>query len=234
MRDCLIAAAAVFLGLSVAGRSVASGPALRAMTVVRVDSRNGHLVRRVIVSPLGRRTPGGTASLSLAQALRRTGALDRLIDQAAQKHDIDPLLVRSVIAVESNFDPFAVSAKGAQGLMQLVPATARRFGVKNSFDPRQNLDGGVRYLKYLQGLFPDEHLVLAAYNAGEAAVAKYKRVPPYPETRQYVKRVGARYVQLKEKARQQAGSGSLTKPKRRYRPVEVSIDSEGRLQLRTR
>jgi soluble lytic murein transglycosylase-like protein len=92
-----------------------------------------------------------------------------------------------VIKVESNYNPFAISNKGAFGLMQLVPATARRFGVSNVFNPVQNIQGGARYLRYLLDLYEDNYpLALAAYNAGEGAVAKYRGVPPYKETQNYL------------------------------------------------
>jgi soluble lytic murein transglycosylase-like protein len=93
--------------------------------------------------------------------------------------------------VESNYNPLAISPKGAQGLMQLMPDTARRFGVANAFDPIDNIRGGARYLKYLLDLYHgDQRLALAAYNAGEGAVQKYGDVPPYPETLNYVTQVG--------------------------------------------
>jgi soluble lytic murein transglycosylase-like protein len=93
-----------------------------------------------------------------------------------------------VIKVESNYNPNAVSSKGALGLMQLIPSTARRFGVDHVFDPVENIQGGARYLKYLVDLYGADNypLVLAAYNAGEAAVAKYNGIPPFPETQNYV------------------------------------------------
>ena len=96
---------------------------------------------------------------------------------------------------ESHFNPRAVSRAGARGLMQLMPGTARRFGVRDVHDPAQNIDGGTRYLKELMGMFDGRvDLVLAGYNAGEGAVMRYgRRVPPYAETRNYVKRIGARY-----------------------------------------
>ncbi len=107
-----------------------------------------------------------------------------------------------MIQVESNYNPYAVSPKGAQGLMQLMPETARRFGVRNTFDIKENIEGGVRYLKYLGTLFPeDPRLTIAAYNAGEGAVWKYgNSIPPYRETEQYVDRVGKRYGQARRAA----------------------------------
>jgi soluble lytic murein transglycosylase-like protein len=120
------------------------------------------------------------------------------IDVIARRHGVDPLLVRAVIRAESNFDPRAVSPKGAAGLMQLMPETALRYGVKNRFDAAQNLDGGVRYLRDLIAMFQgDLTLALAAYNAGEGAVLKYgRRVPPYAESQQYVVRVRQFYDRL--------------------------------------
>ncbi len=120
--------------------------------------------------------------------------LDALIQQTAEKHAVDPDLVRAIIRVESNFNPLAVSNKGAMGLMQLVPGTAQRFGVGNVFDPVENVEGGVRYLKYLLSAFGgDLRLSLAAYNAGEKAVERHGGVPPYTETRQYVKKISTLY-----------------------------------------
>jgi len=109
---------------------------------------------------------------------------------AARRHSLDPDLVRAVVAVESGFRPDAVSPKGAQGLMQLMPYTARALGVKDTFDPAANLDGGTRYLRALIKRYDgDVTRALAAYNAGEGAVARHGGVPPYPETLAYVRRV---------------------------------------------
>ena len=119
-----------------------------------------------------------------------SGAYDKLINDACIKHGIDPLLVKAIIKAESDFDPQTVSVKGARGLMQLMPETADDMGVADIDDPQNNIDGGVKYLKRLMGIFKsDLKLVVAAYNAGENAVIKYKSVPPFKETRQYVKKV---------------------------------------------
>ena len=116
--------------------------------------------------------------------------LDWVIQQVTRKHAQDEKLVRSIIRVESNFDPLVVSIKGASGLMQLMPATASAYGVKDVFDPEENVDAGVRYLKYLMGKFnQDLVLVLAAYNAGPSAVRKFRGIPPFAGTREYVHRV---------------------------------------------
>jgi hypothetical protein len=114
-----------------------------------------------------------------------------LIAKAAEKYRVDPALVKAVIKAESNFNNRAVSPVGARGLMQLMPATAAMLRVEDSFHPENNIDGGVRYLRYLMNLFSGNlPLVLAAYNAGENTVIRYNnRIPPYPETQTYVRRV---------------------------------------------
>jgi soluble lytic murein transglycosylase-like protein len=113
---------------------------------------------------------------------------DDIIDRASATHGVPADLVHAVIQVESGFDERAVSRTGAIGLMQLMPETARQFNVDNPYDPRQNIDGGVRYLKTLLDRFPLK-LALAAYNAGEGAVRRFRGIPPYAETRGYVARI---------------------------------------------
>jgi hypothetical protein len=110
-----------------------------------------------------------------------------LINEVAHQEGVDPDLVKAIIRVESNFNQFAVSRKGARGLMQLMPGTAGRYAVSNAFDAEANVRGGVRYLRYLQDSFGSLPLALASYNAGENAVLRYKGIPPFPETKQYVK-----------------------------------------------
>ena len=112
-----------------------------------------------------------------------------LIRRIAPLWGVDPGLVEALVRVESNYDPFAVSPKGAMGLMQLMPRTAQRFQVTNAFDPLQNLEGGTRYLSELLTRYGEVRLALAAYNAGEEAVDRYQGMPPYHETRQYVGRI---------------------------------------------
>jgi soluble lytic murein transglycosylase-like protein len=121
--------------------------------------------------------------------------IDHLIKMNAARFGVDPYLVFCVIEQESRFKQFARSPKGAQGLMQLMPGTARRLGVRRPYDPAENIMGGTRYLKELMTMFNGRvDLVLASYNAGEGAVMKYGRnVPPYRETREYVKKIGKRY-----------------------------------------
>jgi hypothetical protein len=123
-----------------------------------------------------------------------TTSLSNMIITTAGRLSVDPALVEAIVAVESAFDPRAVSPKGAMGLMQLMPQTASRYGVSDPFDPYENLTGGIRYLRDLIRLFHgDLTKVLAAYNAGENAVLRYRGVPPYRETRNYVRKVLSRY-----------------------------------------
>jgi soluble lytic murein transglycosylase-like protein len=112
---------------------------------------------------------------------------DPVIKKVAGKYRIDPALVHVIIRAESNYDSFAISDKGAMGLMQLMPATAKQYGVNNVFDSAQNIEGGIRYLGDLVKLYDGQtRLVLAAYNAGQEAVRKYNGIPPYPETKAYI------------------------------------------------
>ena len=125
----------------------------------------------------------------LARQRNRPSRFDSMIDRWSLQYGVDPVLVRAVIQVESDFNPNCVSNKGARGLMQLMPETARRYGVKQVHDPNDNIRGGVRYLADLLGTFSNDlPRTLAAYNAGEGAVAKYSGIPPYRETMTYVKR----------------------------------------------
>ena len=123
----------------------------------------------------------------------------KLIRDAAARYNLDPTLIHSVISIESNFDPKAVSRKNARGLMQLMPRTAELMGVKDSFDPGQNIDGGSHYLSDLLKKYKNDiTLALAAYNAGPDSVDKYgRRVPPYLETMKYVQRIAKTYAKLK-------------------------------------
>jgi soluble lytic murein transglycosylase-like protein len=133
----------------------------------------------------------GAAGASLTNLPALSTHYDPIIRKIAARYaGIDPALVHSIIVVESAYDRFAVSDKGAQGLMQLMPETAKDYGVKNAFNAWENIEGGIKYLNDLLQTYPNRlDLVLAAYNAGRSAVAKYNGVPPYPETRDYVEKV---------------------------------------------
>ena len=126
--------------------------------------------------------------------------VDSFIVESAARNGVDPLLLYSIMHRESSFKRMAVSPKGARGLMQLMPGTAARFGVSNIFDPRQNIEGGARYVRFLLDTFDgDVRLALAGYNAGEGAVMKYgNRVPPYSETQEYVRRISERYELMRD------------------------------------
>lgn len=203
-------------------------------TVVRVDPRTGRLVRKTFVV----RPPAAPAEIS------------ELVEKTSRAHNVDPLLVDSVIRVESGYNPNAVSPKGAQGLMQLMPPTAQMLGVNDSFNPAENIEAGVKYLKYLQDLYKDDRLALAAYNAGPASVDRFKQIPPYPETQKYVEQVGKKYSDAKTAASQrsspapavaaqpapvqdpapshQAAGAEVT-----YKKVEQFVDADGRWHFRT-
>ena len=128
------------------------------------------------------------------QPVPTTAEIMAHIEQVAARHRVPPRLVAAIVAVESEFNPHAVSRRGAQGLMQLMPATAADLDVQDSFDMQENLEGGVRHLRVLMDRFRNDlPLVLAAYNAGDRAVIAYRDVPPYPQTRRYVIRVLRRY-----------------------------------------
>jgi soluble lytic murein transglycosylase-like protein len=158
--------------------------------------------------PLSARQPAPVARRS------RRHRVMPLVYTLARQYDIDAQLIRAIIAVESNFNVRAISRAGAQGLMQLMPATAARYGVLDPFDPKANIEGGIRFLKDLWRSFEgDMRRVLAAYNAGEGAVLQYGGIPPYPETQRYVTRVLALYRKYGASTRiyryRSAGGGAL-------------------------
>ncbi|MGA8765061.1 MAG: lytic transglycosylase domain-containing protein [Candidatus Sulfotelmatobacter sp.] len=149
--------------------------------------------------------------------------IDASIEQAAARHNVDPNLVRAVVKVESNFNPNAVSRKGAMGLMQLMPSTARQLNVQNPFDPQQNVDAGVRHLKrLLESYGGDIKLTLAAYNAGAGAVARSSGVPHYAETQNYVRRITNLYL---------GGRVGFAAPGASTEPVRVQRDARGVLYI---
>ncbi|HEY3265994.1 MAG TPA: lytic transglycosylase domain-containing protein [Armatimonadota bacterium] len=158
----------------------------------RFPQQNEPVAAHLFASKLQAALPTDASPL---QPFSETGApgpaaYEPMIADASARHGVDPAILRSVIKAESGFNPKAVSSAGAQGLMQLMPATARALGVADSFDPAQNIDGGARYLRHLLDKFGgNTSLAVAAYNAGPGSVEKYGGVPPFAETREYVQRV---------------------------------------------
>ncbi|MFB6347947.1 lytic transglycosylase domain-containing protein [Moraxella sp. ZJ142] len=130
---------------------------------------------------------------SYANDYSERSAYDHLIREAAARHGVDPALIKAIIHTESTFNPYARSPVGAMGLMQLMPGTARDMGVYNAWDPAQNIEGGTKYIAFLQRQFSNPDYVIAAYNAGPGNVRKHGGIPPFRETRNYVKRVNDRY-----------------------------------------
>ena len=152
---------------------------------------------QIILAPVAP-SLGMTASQSLDGFTTGNAQVDRFIVEAGTRNGVDPVLLYAIMHRESSFKPGAVSPKGARGLMQLMPATAARFGVRNIFDPAQNIEGGARYVRFLLDYFGgDVRLALAGYNAGEGAVAKYQGIPPYRETQEYVRLIGQRYALMR-------------------------------------
>ena len=148
--------------------------------------------------------------------------VEKLVREAAERHHVDPALVRAVIETESNWNPAAISRKGALGLMQLIPTTAQRFGVNDAFSPKQNVDAGVKYLKTLLERYNGNlDLALAAYNAGEGAVDRAHGIPSYRETRNYVQRVQEAYFR--------PGSGRLDSAYMRANQIHRVVEPSGRV-----
>ena len=185
-QSCLM----VFACLVVWGLSL-SRPAC-AGEIVSITDEHG---RKIFINTGDARAKGEMATRAI-QPVKADNAsppspeINDLVEQTASRHQIDPQLVHAIIKVESEYDPKAVSRKGAMGLMQLIPETAQRFGVANPFNPKENIEGGVSYLKHLLNLFGgDLSLSLAAYNAGEGAVQRFGGIPSFAETRDYVRKV---------------------------------------------
>jgi hypothetical protein len=239
MRFCFILGLMTLVGFG-APPDAPSNPPKRITTVVRADALSGRLVRSTVVAsrvvPEKVISATGTPPPQPSRTTPEPGAtVNELVASIARSHNVEPSLVDSVIRVESAYNPNAVSPKGAMGLMQLIPSTARRFGVNDTFHPQQNIEGGVRYLKYLMQLYNgDERLALAAYNAGEGAVAKYKGIPPYPETQNYVYQVGKRLGQSREAEKKAKASKPDAAPEVHVPVIEKTVDADGREYYRTR
>jgi soluble lytic murein transglycosylase-like protein len=165
----------------------------------------------------------GSAAAAIANLPALSAHYDPVIRKIAARYaGVDPALIHSIINVESAYDRFAVSDKGAQGLMQLMPETAKDYGVKNAFNASENIEGGIKYLSDLLKAYPNRlDLVLAAYNAGRSAVAKYDGIPPYPETRDYVEKV----------TRIKSSLGSLASAGNRKTEISAYRDKDGKLRV---
>lgn len=221
-------------------------------TIVRADQKSGRLMRTTVAvvsiaveavavqshylefKPDAVAGKPDTALETPADASGLTG----LINQIAAEIGVEASLVHSVIRAESNYNARAVSPKGALGLMQLIPATARRFGVTNPFDAKDNIQGGVRYLKFLLEYFRDDYAkAIAAYNAGEAAVDKYHGIPPYAETQNYVYRVAKNLKTAREASQRITAAlplaAALVAGTETYKPIQTSIGGDGRVYYRT-
>jgi hypothetical protein len=211
-----------------------------ATATVRVGIKDG---RRFIYNDGVGSSPHETLRRSgpwLANRVAIPSLYDSLIEQAAGSASVDPRLVKSVMLIESAFNPAAISRKGARGLMQLMPDTARQYGIRDIFDPAQNISGGARHLAYLLGLYNgDVGKSLAAYNAGEAAVARYGGVPPYDETRIYVSKGLIAYYGKAELGggfglpQNATWSKAAPPPPAPTRPVRVTRDKRNRPLITT-
>lgn len=185
---CMVQSAAIAV-VALAPSSLAQAQA-RMPSIVGITSRDG----RVVLTNMG--GPPSLPSPVTSPPAAASRYVD-LIETISRSRGVDPRLTHAVIEVESGFDPGAVSSKGALGLMQLIPETGRRFGVRNFFDPADNIRGGVQFLRFLIDKFDgDADLVLAAYNSGENRVERLGRVPQIPETVDYVRKVRAVYERL--------------------------------------
>jgi soluble lytic murein transglycosylase-like protein len=205
-------------------------------TVVRADA-SGRLVRSTVISAHVMRenviAPKPVALEPSPEAEHVPDAppqtFREAVDRIAERNQLSPQLVHSVIKVESNYNPNAISSKGAQGLMQLIPSTARRFGVSNVFNPVENVEGGARYLRYLLELYKGDYkLALAAYNAGEGAVARHGGVPPYPETVNYLQQVGKRLVEAQQQKKKVEVKPEPAKPAAPPKILEI-VEADGKV-----
>jgi soluble lytic murein transglycosylase-like protein len=182
MQPILLPSKAVRSACFVLALAIAAPLGAQVSVIVRADGTK-------VISNFGAQSSRKTDWSWLARQRNRRSQYDAVIERYATLHGVDPVLVRAVIVVESNFDPRCVSNKGARGLMQLMPETAKRYGVRDIFDVEQNVRGGIRYLADLLEMFPNDlSRALAAYNAGEGAVIRTGGIPPYEETTTYVKR----------------------------------------------
>jgi hypothetical protein len=219
-------------------------PLVKPSSVGRMNVTEG-LADRELFRPVGYTGPTMGTNSGMKGFTTGNSLYDSYIVDSSRRYGIDPLLIYAQMHQESSFKLKALSHKGASGLMQLMPATARRLGVSNIYDPKQNIEGGVKYMRMLLDMFgQDVNLALAGYNAGEGAVMKYGRnIPPYNETREYVRRISARYASISDgtyarnykrvnntvaQRMEKKGSRPLTI----YEPAPVAIRlADGRIRL---
>jgi len=193
-------------GVRVELPAVIAPRALKSSKRLKLTARTSAVVPASVAPSAAEAAPAPAMSAAVAKSLDgfSTGdaKVDSLIVESGRRNGVDPVLLYAIMHRESAFKRRALSHKGASGLMQLMPPTARRFGVTNIWDPAQNIEGGARYMRVLLDMFGgDVRLALAGYNAGEGAVLKYGRnVPPYSETREYVRRITERYAMMRDPA----------------------------------
>ena len=191
-------------------------------TVVRADARSGRLVRTAPREARASQQPSDVVAL--------IGMIDRMADEAG----VESALVHSVIRAESNYNAHAVSPAGALGMMQLIPSTAKRFGVGNVFDARENVQGGILYLKFLLDYYKGDYpRTIAAYNAGENAVDRFNGIPPYAETRHYVWQVANNLKEVRRTRLAQSPLPAAARTTETVNPVEATVDADGRTYYRT-
>src|SRR5437588_3973718 len=200
--------------------SVKTTSALPPAETVRKTAKTGLVLNRSTTRPAETLyAPTRSMSMYAGNSLNgfTTGdaKIDSYIVESSLRNGLDPVLLYAQMHTESSFKRMAISPKGARGLMQLMPGTAARFGVRNIFDPRENIEGGARYMRFLLDAFNgDVQLALAGYNAGEGATLKYgRRIPPYHETQEYVRRISQRYAMLR--------SGEMARNARAISPTQA-------------
>jgi hypothetical protein len=216
--------------------------------VVHPDLRSGKLIQSVVVRPkeVDNRVHEPLPEPIVNTPVALSSNLLEMIDQIALAYGVEGPLVHSVIRAESNYNAQAISPKGALGLMQLIPSTARRFGVLNPFDARQNIEGGVRYLRFLLDYYKNDYpKAIAAYNAGEGAVDRYQGIPPYMETRNYVYQVAKNLKAARQAEQTRTKAAATPTPEEKvpqqsggkqdevYSPIRASIAEDGRVNYRT-
>lgn len=185
---------------------------------MRANAKTGRLVRTVIAPAVPRVAPA---------------EINAMVERIATKEGVEAPLVHSVIRAESNYNVTAVSSKGAQGIMQLIPSTAKRFGVSNAFDAEENIQGGVRYLRFLLDYYHGDYTKsIAAYNAGEGAVDKYNGVPPYAETAGYVTTV-AKNLTAERQRQTNAAPAAQPVSAEPHPHIQASIGADGLIYYST-